>query len=270
MVLGSSGTMAQLPQLEEQESRDFALPEEFTHRSPKTSPRVEIELSLTPQTYTYTRPSAPTITLRLSLIFPDFPGQEKEDHPITLYTEGSPLDMRRALSSGGFTIKDLATDTYVQTTKVTNVQRFPNPKRRVQGCPEAPYFVTLEPGADATVELSSDFGRHNFHPQPWSVVKLGREVDETGQPRNIRRSASVTGVDGLEPGHEYEVGLNVDALRKIIWAPVLKDDILLEKGYEGPGDKLGDYPWVTDHPLDFVVHNTKLKLLSQEGGAETP
>ncbi|OTB12211.1 hypothetical protein K445DRAFT_369599 [Daldinia sp. EC12] len=226
----------------------------------KVTPKIDIELSLSSRTHCFTRHSAPTIYLGLTLL-PN-PSPSLSPNAVTLYAEDTPLCPKRALSRAGFTITDLTTHEPIKPTNIRNVQRMANPKRRTQGSLEEPYFLTLYQGK--RVELSAEFGRRGLRPQPWSIVKIGRELDEAGNPRNIRRSSSVTGVDGLEPGHEYEVGLNMEDLKGIMWAPVAKEDILLERGYKGPGAGLMDYPWVRDQPLEFRVRTTKIKVLEEE------
>ncbi|KAI0845031.1 hypothetical protein F5Y00DRAFT_183755 [Daldinia vernicosa] len=224
------------------------------------SPIINIEVSLSPSTHCFTRSSAPIVYLRLTLL-PN-PSSPSPLEAITLYTENSPLDLQRTLSRAGFTITDLTTQQPLKVTNVRNAQRMPYPSRRVRGSFEEPYFLTIHSGE--TVELPLEFVRRNFRPQPWSIVKIGHELDEAGNPRNIRRSASVTGVDGLEPGHEYEISLNAEDLGGIMWAPVAKEDILFEKGYKGPGAGLMDYPWIRDQPLEFHVGTAKLKVLEKE------
>lgn len=254
------------------------------------TPTINIDLLLSPPTHCFTRESAPIITLKLTLLSTP----SSSSGPITLYTEKTPLDIRYTLSHRGFTIRDLSTESQelVNTTFVGNAQRMACPRLRVRGCREEPYFITLYPSAPplshsspcptptstseapqqtTTIELSYTFGRHIFRPQPWSIVQLGREIDEAGNPRNIRRSRSVTGVDGLEPGHEYEVGMDVEALRKsVMWAPVPKEDILLERGYRGPGMNLLDYAWIRDRPLDFRVGTVRLRVLEEEEEEDGP
>lgn len=181
---------------------------------------------------------------------------------ITLYTENSPLDPRHCLSRSGASIRDLTTGQQISTVNIRNVNRGPNPRRRVQGCREEPYFLTLQAGV--LTEIPIYFGRPGFRPQPWSVVKLGWEVDEFGRPRRIRRSMAVTGVDGLEPGHEYEVRLSEDDLRHIMWAPVPKEDILLKGGYHELEGNLERHPWIKDQPVDFVVRSVKLEILAED------
>ena len=227
------------------------------------APTIKVSLSLSPPTHCFTRDSAPIITLKLSLLSTPPPPS-----PVTLYTEKTPLDIQHALSHRGFTIRDLTTDQDVaNTTFVNNAMRMATPRQRVRGCTEEPYFLTLDPSSpssfssgEATAELSHPFRRAGFRPQPWSVVQRGHEVDAaTGAAR--------AGIDGLEPGHEYEVGLDVGALRDhVMWAPARSGDILLERGYRGPGPLLDDYPWVRDRPLDFRVEAVRLRVLTEEEG----
>ena len=74
----------------------------------------------------------------------------------------------------------------------------------------------------------------------------------------------VTGVDGLEPGHGYEVGLSEDDLRRIMWALMPNEDLLLESGYHGLEGNLERYPWIKDQPIDFVVRSGQLKVLTDD------
>ncbi|KAK8032338.1 hypothetical protein PG990_002072 [Apiospora arundinis] len=184
-------------------------------------PRIVIDLSISPPDYAFSRPEAPTMTLKVVM-------EHSRQDIITLYTE----------------IAHLTLDT---TVNIRNVNRGPNPRRRVQGCIEEAYFVTLQTGIP--IEIPIYFGRPSRRPQPWS---------------EIRRSVAVTGVDGLEPGHEYEVGFSEDDLRSIMWAPVHKQDILLENSDHGLEDNLESYPWIKDKPLDFVIHPANLKVLVED------
>ncbi|KAI1266612.1 hypothetical protein F5Y18DRAFT_361792 [Xylariaceae sp. FL1019] len=242
-----------------------------------SAPTVKVELYLSPSTHCFTSQAAPDITLQLSLI------ESPASTPITLYTEKTPLDIRHALSHRGFTIRDLTERMDVENTAfVNNAMRMANPPLRVRGSAEEKYFITLpasrrdqaphsiDADDDEEVRLSYTFGRGNFRPQPWSVVQLGHEVDENGNPRNIRRSKKVTGVDGLKPGHEYEIGMDVNELRQsVMWAPVPKEDILLEEGFKGGGRKLDDYPWIKDCPIDFRVGTVKLTILEHDDGDDS-
>ncbi|OTB01752.1 hypothetical protein M426DRAFT_63487 [Hypoxylon sp. CI-4A] len=223
------------------------------------APKVQVDLSLSPPTHSFTRPNAPIITQKLTLL----PGSPF--NTITLYTENTPLDPRRALTRAGYTITNLTTHEPVKLTTILNVQRGAYPRLRAWGSAEEKYFITLH--TNDSIPLSAEFGRRNFKPQPWSIVKLGRELDADGNPRNIRRSASVTGVDGLEPGREYEIGLNEVDLEKVWWVPLAKEDVLLERGSRGLDAYLERYEWVKDRPVEFRVMGTRLKVL-EEGDDE--
>jgi hypothetical protein len=65
----------------------------------------------------------------------------------------------------------------------------------------------------------------------------------------IRRSTQATGVDGLEPGHRYSIGVDVEQLKKCLWAPATKEEILVDAREEG--QYLTDYErLVRNRPLD--------------------
>jgi len=94
-------------------------------------------------------------------------------------------------------------------------------------------------------------------PQPKAVVERGWELDDDGNEKKIRRSVLPIGVDGLEPGHEYVVGLNEEALKRMWWAPVGKEEILVEGSAEG--SYVQDYEWMKT-PLNFHVKKVKLNV----------
>lgn len=237
------------------------------------APRIRIELSLSPAAYSFSSPDAPTMNMRITLV----PGNaatpsESEPRAVTLYIERSPLHRRWALVNSGFIIVDLATGQEVPSSTISGC-RGPNPRLRVRGSYEEQFFLTLWPGTP--VDLAFEFSRGR-RPLPWSIVQLGTRIDDHGWLlENTRDPASVMGVDGLMQGHEYDISLNMEPLRKIMWAPVPKDDILLESLGPGPrpcsedfradGTRLSDYPWERK-PLDFQVIGTRLRVL--EGDLE--
>lgn len=132
------------------------------------------------------------------------------------------------------------------------------PQKWTRGTADEEYFLPLKP--NQTMELSTGFGRGGggVKPQPKAIVQRGWEIDENGREMEIRRSVNATGVDGLEPGHEYRVGLNMAALGKVTWAPVAKDEVLVDHADEG--SYLQDYPWETQ-ALDFDVNEATLTVL---------
>ncbi|KAG9799366.1 hypothetical protein KCU96_g36, partial [Aureobasidium melanogenum] len=184
-------------------------------------PLIDIKLSITPSSYAFTEHSPPTITLEVA---------SRAEVPITIFTWESPLDIKSALTRNGFIIIDKATESAVPTTQ-TLVQR--GALKRIRGTSDEQYFLTLEPGI--TVTLSTPFGRNgsNVRPQPKAVVQRGWELDENGNERKIRKSTKATGVDGLEPGHEYLVRLNDELLEHCKWTPARKEEVLIDHSKRG-------------------------------------
>ena len=94
-------------------------------------------------------------------------------------------------------------------------------------------------------------------PQPRSVVERGWEIDEEGKETRIRRSVCATGVDGLESGHRYAVGLNKELIERIKWAPVRKEEILVDGSREGR--YVQDYAW-NSGGVEFCVKEGSLSI----------
>jgi hypothetical protein len=212
-------------------------------------PLIDIKLSITPSTYAFTEQTPPTITLEVT---------SHAEVPITIFTWGSPLDIRSALTRNGFVIIDKATESAVPTTQ-TLIQR--SALKRIRGTFDEQYFLTLEPHVSMT--LSTLFGRNgsNVKQQPKAVVQRGWELDEHGNERRIRRSTKATGVDGLEPGHEYLVRLNHELLEQCKWTPVRKEEVLIDPSERGSkGSHVGDYLWETS-PLKFCTDDTFVSIL---------
>jgi hypothetical protein len=213
----------------------------------QNNPHVDIEITLDPATHSFSNESPPTVTLRVT---------SRAEHPITIFTWDRPLHPKGALTSNGFVITDKAAQQPVKTTHIM-VQR--GAIKRTRGRPDEEYFLTLYP--KQAVELSTGFGRGGggVKPQPRVVVERGRELDKDGNERNIRRSVNATGVDGLEPGHQYLVGLNMDTLAGCWWAPVARDEILTDD--DGEGSYVQEYPWETENPLSFNVSEATLSVV---------
>ncbi|KAG9754014.1 hypothetical protein KCU73_g5753, partial [Aureobasidium melanogenum] len=76
-------------------------------------PLIIIKLSITPSTYAFTEQTPPTITIEVT---------SHAEVPITIFTWGSPFDVRSALTRNGFVIIDRATELAVPTTQ-TLIQR---------------------------------------------------------------------------------------------------------------------------------------------------
>jgi hypothetical protein len=207
-----------------------------------TTPRIDISLSLDPPSHSFSRSRPPKLTITLV---------SRAETPITLFTWNTPLALPDALTNKGITITDSATGQAVQTASFT-VNRAP--LKLTKGTPDEKYFVTLPP--NIPLKLSTGFGRGggSVKPDPKAVVERGLELDENGNERNIRRSRFATGVDGLEPGHEYVIGLNKEVLKRVWWAPVGKEDVFVEGNAEGSYAQ--DYDW----------EKTALSFQVEEGG----
>ncbi|KAI1180321.1 hypothetical protein F4777DRAFT_310818 [Nemania sp. FL0916] len=215
--------------------------------TPVLGPQIDINVSFDRPSHSYSQSEPPRITLTVV---------SRAEHPITIYTWRRPLDTKNALISNGFVITDQDSGDVVKTTYIM-INR--GPQWRVRGDPDEQYFLTLQP--NVPVDLSTGFGRAGggIKPDPRSVVERGWERDENGNERKVRRSKQATGVDGLEPGHTYSVTLNMDDLRKYWWAPVAKDEILVDR--KGEGSYVQDYPWNLDTPLDFRVSEATIEVL---------
>ncbi|KAL5371705.1 hypothetical protein DPSP01_014056 [Paraphaeosphaeria sporulosa] len=209
------------------------------------SPRITVEIVFDRLSHSFSQPSPPILTLTLT---------SHAKTPLTLFTWGTPFSLPRALTSNGFVITDTSSGQNVKTS-LMQVQR--TPLKRTRGSPDEQYFLTLQP--ESPVHLSTGFGRGGggVKPQPKSVVERGLEVDANGNEVNLRRSKSATGVDGLEPGRKYEIGLNTDLLDIIRWAPAEKEDILVEG--TGEGSNVQDYEW-NKGSLNFSVRQSTLSV----------
>ncbi|KAB8611398.1 hypothetical protein FH972_025903 [Carpinus fangiana] len=208
--------------------------------STPSTPKVDIQLSLDPSTHSYSRTSPPTFTLRIT---------SRAETPITLYTWKSPLDIPRAFTSKGITITNSTTGDSIQQSSVT-VQR--GALKRIRGTADEQYFVTLHP--NTPLELSTGFGRGGggVQPQPKSVDELLQGYNRERNLKEVRKPRLATGVDGLEPSCEYTISLNHEALQKIWWAPVDREEVLVSDA--GEGSYVQDYPWEKDPILGSCQH----------------
>ncbi|THW73901.1 hypothetical protein D6D17_10631 [Aureobasidium pullulans] len=212
-------------------------------------PRVDIKLSITPSSYAFTEQSPPTMMLELT---------SHAEVPTTFATWGSPLDIRSALTRNGCIIIDRATESAVPTTQ-TMVQR--GALMRIRGTFDERYLLTLEPHVSVT--LTTPFGRNGsgVKSQPKAVVQRGWKLDEHGNERKIRRSTKATGVDGLEPGHQYLVKLNYELLKQCKWTPARKEEVLIDRSEMGSeSSHMQDYPWEMS-PVNFCTNDAFLDVL---------
>ncbi|KAF2691237.1 hypothetical protein K458DRAFT_399137 [Lentithecium fluviatile CBS 122367] len=211
--------------------------------TPQT-PHIDIVLSFDPPSHSFSQATPPNLTLTLT---------SHAETPFTLFTWSTTLALPNALTTSGITITDAAAGRAVQTASLTANRA---PLKRTKGTSDEKYFITLQPNTQ--LQLSTGFGRGgSVKPQPKAVVERGWELDENGDERKIRRSKFATGVDGLEPGHEYVIGLDEGALKSVWWVQVAKEEVLVEGSAEG--SYVQDYEW-EKIPLNFHVEEAELKV----------
>lgn len=118
------------------------------------------------------------------------------------------------MNFGGYPIYDLSTSppSPVEIGDMTGyipVRAPPNELLVLQpGQQSKEYQVTFNRGASCNPD---------FRPQPWSIVRKGRVLDQHGKETSIRRPSVVHGVDGLEAGKMYKTTMAMDKLEKIPW-----------------------------------------------------
>ncbi|KAL8814507.1 MAG: hypothetical protein Q9191_008542, partial [Dirinaria sp. TL-2023a] len=153
--------------------------------STSQAPKLSVELSLSPTTYSYSDPNPPTLSLTIT---------SNSDRPITLLSYSKPFHPQTGLIQDCFPIWDLTANKTVETTSV-RVQRMP--LSRARGSGDEQYFLTLEPHARTTV--STRFARGNEDVRPLSKAAAQRTREEAERLKHARRSVFACGVDGLEP-----------------------------------------------------------------------
>ncbi|KAI4221015.1 MAG: hypothetical protein L6R36_007193 [Xanthoria steineri] len=178
------------------------------------APKLTVQLSLSPTTYSYSNPTPPT--LRLSVT-------SNAERPITLLTFNTPFHPASGMTQDCFPIWDLTTDSAVKTTSV-RINRLPLSRARGSGDEE--YFLTLPPSETTTV--STRFARGNEDLRPLSRAEAEQEREEAGRSGTARRSIFACGVDGLEPGHRYSVSVAKGKLMSFWWVWGTKDDLLVD------------------------------------------
>ena len=158
------------------------------------------------------------------------------------------------MQCGGFPITDLSTTppTPLKINDLTGrVNRAPSPGKR---------YITILPRSEPVI-ISVPFTRGGsyeprFRPQPWEIVRLGRVVDEHGKVLQARRSTTVSGCDGLEPGKSYKATVDISKLTGRSWwrgtAADVEDGTATKHTFEEDGEEL-------QLPLHYEV---------QDGGVE--
>lgn len=186
-----------------------------------TQPVLSLTLSLSPQTYSFTNPNPPMISLTLL---------SHSSGPFTLFTFQTPLNPRTGLTQDCFPITDLsATPPSKVPRDSVHLQRLPFSRARGSGDDE--YFITLYPSTPFTISYGfCTGGGDTIRPYPKHVVEEGWIPDENGNPTSWRMGTKGTGVNGLESGKRYRVDVNMENLKEIWWQWGERDDILIEGG----------------------------------------
>ncbi|CAD0110840.1 unnamed protein product [Aureobasidium uvarum] len=197
-----------------------------------------MSLSINPSTHSFSSPTPPTLTMTLL---------SHATSPVTIFIWNTALHISRALTNRGITITDQETNDSIPTTHFL-VQRVAI--TRIRGSYDEELYLELPPGVP--VQLQRAFGRNvDVKPLPRHIVQKGWEIDEQGKERKIRRSMKATGVDGLEAGHSYRVGVNSETLGWCRWAFATKDEVLVNKG-EG-GSCPDDFDWEKERKIEWMV-----------------
>lgn len=219
-------------------------------QSTSTPPHIELTLSVIPSRHSFSDPSPPTLSMTLL---------PHSSSPITLFTWNTPLHLQGCLTNNGITITDLTSSTPVPTT-VLRIQR--TPITRARGSSDEELYLTLEP--NVPLVLKRPFGRGGVNakpvvkPLPKSIVQQGWELNDKGEAMKIRRSTKATGVDGLEAGHVYRVGVNMEKLKGVKWTHGTKEDVLVDG--RGKGAQVQDFEW-EEGEVDWGIKEAEMEVV---------
>ena len=183
-----------------------------------TEPKLSVKLSLSSSTYCFSNPSPPALSLTI---------ESHADRPLTIFTWKTPFHPKTRMVFSCFKITDLETNELVPQTKIA-LQR--NPFSRVRGSTDEQYLLTLQPHTPTVVSTGFSRGGGKVPPQPRAVVERGWVLDEEGNELKIRRSTRGCGVDGLEVGHRYKVGVTRGPLMGLWWRWGTKEEFQVEPG----------------------------------------
>ncbi|KAI4228549.1 MAG: hypothetical protein L6R36_001586 [Xanthoria steineri] len=139
---------------------------------------ISIKLQLSQPTHHYSNPVAPELSITVT---------SDSDKPLTMFTWSTLLNPKLALLRNHFIITDLTTGVEVPQFAISCIRR--GIFKRVRGCEDEKYLLTIEPGLPKVVSIS--FG--GKRPLPKGSEWDGRVIH------------SAAGVDGLEPGHRYRL-----------------------------------------------------------------
>ena len=181
---------------------------------PPQVPKLTVQLSLSPTTYSYSNPVPPTLRLNVT---------SNAERPITLLTFNTPFHPTSGITQDCFPIWDLTTDSGVKTTSV-RINRLP--LSRARGSGDEQYFLTLSPSETTTI--STRFARGNEDLRPLSRAEAQQEREKAERSGTARRSIFACGVDGLEPDHRYSVSVAKGKLMSFWWVWGTKDDLLVD------------------------------------------
>ncbi|KAL8779831.1 MAG: hypothetical protein Q9213_006746 [Squamulea squamosa] len=109
------------------------------------SPKISITISLSPETYHFSDPSPPELTITVT---------SKSDKPLTIFTHSTILDPHLGLFRNRFTITNLTNGLKVRQSNIC-IKRFPF--KRIHRSSDKKYFMTIHPGVPSIV--STKFGR---------------------------------------------------------------------------------------------------------------
>lgn len=211
----------------------------------ESAPRIDVTLSISPSTHSFSQPIPPTLTLTLL---------SHATSPITLFTWNTPFHLLHSLSNSSLSIYNTTTSTAVPTSKIL-LQR--PAIKRIRGSHDEVLFLTLEPGIPIT--LSRPFGRTaTTKPLPKHMITNGWERDENGKEMRIRRPTNATGVDGLEAGCSYSVGVTAELLERCNWAFATKDQVLVD--HSGAGSYVQDFAWEKERKIEWMVTEAVLDV----------
>ncbi|KAK4191326.1 hypothetical protein QBC35DRAFT_27803 [Podospora australis] len=218
--------------------------------STQPTPRIKVTITLSRLSHSFSRDDLPPlVTLKIT-------SSPENPSVITLYTQDSPLFLPQGLTTRGFTLFNLSSQSFIETATF-RINRAP--LDRIKGSPDNKFFLTLSPGEE--ISISAPFGRgggvNKIRPQPKAIAEKGWELNDDGTERKTRRPNQPIGVDGLEPGVRYKIGLNEEKLKEIWWAPVPKEDILVEKDQREIG-YVQDYEGWVKGGLEFEVEWTEV------------
>ena len=208
-------------------------------------PEIYIKLRLSSSTYRFSDPIPLTLTISLTL-------SSEVTQPVTLaVSDRSPLDLGRAMGTGGFPIFDLTTSP-PQALEITDLTG------RVNRRPQPPKLICLRAeGVPYTASIAFTRGgsfEPACKPQPWHVVERGQVLDEDGNELNIRRSTTVTGLDGLEAGKRYRTTISEEKLSETKWW----------WGEEGTGENSAAKDSVTEVSPKFIIEENGVEFSVEE------